>query len=115
MNLAKPEHAELVTDQVVGVAQGVPVVQKQLSPFMDQKERLQNRRSKDIKLMVGDRQERYKKEPALKVKIDQDPSSQMAEMRGKLEGLQRSLTLESGESKENALTPQDLIDAVSDE
>lgn len=115
MNLAKPEHAELVTDQVVGVAQGVPVVQKQLSPFMDQKERLQNRRSKVIKLMVGDRQERYKKEAALKVKIDQDPSSQMAEMRGKLEGLQRSLTLESGKSEENTLTPQDLIDAVNDE
>ena len=119
MNLAKPEHAELVTDQVVGISsQGVPVIQKQLSPFMEQKERLQNRRSKVIKLMVGDRQERYKKEAALKVKIDQDPSSQMAEMRGKLESLQRNLTLEAGESapkKEKKMTPQDLIDAVSEE
>ena len=118
MNLAKPEHAELVTDQVVGVSsQGVPVIQKQLSPFMDQKERLQNRRSKVIKLMVGDRQERYKKEAALKVKIDQDPSSQMAEMRGKLESLQRNLVLDAEVSttKREKITPQDLIDAVSKE
>ena len=120
INLAKPEHAELVTDQVVGISScGTPVIQKQLSPFMDQKEKLQNRRSKVIKLMVGDRQERYKKEAALKVKMEQDPSSQMALMRGKLEELQRNLSLSSEDSpspqKEKKMTPQDLIDAVIDE
>ena len=86
---------------------------------MDQKEKLQNRRSKVIKLMVGDRQERYKKEAALKVKMEQDPSSQMALMRGKLEELQRNLSLSSEDSpspqKEKKMTPQDLIDAVIDE
>ena len=69
--------------------------------------------------MVGDRQERYKKEAALKVKVDQDPSSQMAHMRGKLEALQRNLTLAAGTSspteREEKITPQDLIDAVNED
>ena len=67
---------------------------------------------------ISDEEKAAKKEAALKVKIDQDPSSQMAEMRGKLESLQRNLTLEAGESapkKEKKMTPQDLIDAVSEE
>ena len=120
MNLAKPENAELVIDQVAHVTHdGTPILQKQLSPFMEQKERLQNRRSKVIKLMVGDRQERYKKESALKVKVDQDPSSQMANMRGKLEALQRNLDNAAGEAssiqKESKMTPQDLIDAAIEE
>ncbi|MAE81780.1 MAG: hypothetical protein CMB80_03510 [Flammeovirgaceae bacterium] len=120
MNLAKPENAELVIDQVAHISHdGTPILQKQLSPFMEQKERLQNRRSKVIKLMVGDRQERYKKESALKVKVDQDPSSQMANMRGKLEALQRNLQLAAGEGssiqKESKMTPQDLIDAAIEE
>jgi hypothetical protein len=85
---------------------------------MEQKERLYNRRSKVVKLMVGDRQERYKKEAALKVKVDQDPSSQMALMRGKLEGLQRNLSKAADSSsstkREEKMTPQDLIDAASE-
>jgi hypothetical protein len=119
MNLAKPQHAELVIDQVAHISHdGTPILQKQLSPFMEQKEKLYNRRSKVVKLMVGDRQERYKKEAALKVKVDQDPSSQMALMRGKLEALQRNLTKVAGDSssiqKEERMTPQDLIDAASE-
>jgi hypothetical protein len=58
-NLAKPENAELVIDQAVAVdRQGNTILQKMLSPFMEQKEKLQNRRSRIVKLMVGDRQER---------------------------------------------------------
>ncbi len=92
MAIAKPENAQLVIDQAVGVTNdGEPIIQKQLSPFMEQKEKLQNRRSKIIKLMVGDRQEKYKKESALKVRMDKDPSSRMAGMRAKLEGLQSNL------------------------
>ena len=119
MNLAKPENAELVIDQIAHISHdGTPILQKQLSPFMEQKERLQNRRSKVIKLMVGDRQERYKKESALKVKMEQDPSSQMAQMRGKLEALQRNISLiedDPSPAKEGKVTPQDLIDAVIDD
>lgn len=128
MNIAKVEHSELVIDQMVGVGQdGTPIIQKALSPFMEQKERLQSRRSKIIKLMVGDRQEKYKKEAALKIKLDSDPSSKMAEMRQKMETLTRQLDTMSSLKAEKAtspgspssvpgkLTPQDLIDAEDDE
>lgn len=120
-SLAQPENASLVIDQSVGVDnEGTPIIQKQLSPFMEQKERLQNRRSKIIKLMVGDRQERYKMEAALKVKTEKDPSSRTAEMRRKIEALQGNLNnLENGlpapknnieiKQLEKVLTPEALI------
>lgn len=122
MNLAKPEHSELVIDQVVGATNdGTPLVQKDISPFMELKDRLQSRRSKIIKLMVGDRQEQYKKEAALKVKMDKDPSSRMAAMRSKLEGLARELDHfqrdEEGRRlpQQDSLTPQSIIDADFEE
>jgi hypothetical protein len=117
MNLAKVENAELIIDQTIGISHdGSPIVQKALSPFMEQKDRLQSRRSKIIKLMVGDRQEKYKKEAALKIKLDTDPSSQMAQMRTKLEGLTRQLDVMStpnadGPAPPGKFSPQDLIDA----
>ena len=65
--------------------------------------------------MVGDRQEKYKKEAALKVRLDDDPSSQMALMRSRLENLQRELNTASipkqleETSKKVIMTPEDLI------
>lgn len=121
MNLARPQYAELIMDQVVSVSNdGTPIVQKQISPFMDQKERIAARRSKIIKLMVGDRQEKYKKEAALKVRMDADPSSKMASMRSRLESLQKQLekmsTPESIEesNQEGFLSPDDIISASDD-
>lgn len=123
MNLARPENSELITENTIGVdREGDPITQKGLSPFLEAKERIANRRSKIIKLMVGDRQEKYKKEAALKVKLDDDPSSKMAAMRTKLEGLSRQLnTMESeirsedqeGEptSSSGALSPEELMDS----
>jgi hypothetical protein len=109
MNLAKAENSELVIDQVAGFSSdGTPVIQKQISPFMELKDKLQSRRSKIIKLMVGDRQEKYKKESALKVKLDTDPSSKMAEMRRKLESLHQQLDKQSS-------SVQDLIDSPDDQ
>lgn len=123
MSLARKENAELVIDQVASIGQdGTPIIQKQLSPYMEQKERLANRRSKIVKLMVGDRQEKYKKEAALKVKLDADPSSRMAQMRSKLENLQRQLDNLSREVPEGGqldqkgvVTPEDLIDAEEED
>ena len=118
MNLSKPSNSELVVDQVVGIANDgqTPLLMKQISPFMDLKDKLQNRRSKIIKLMVGDRQEQYKKEAALKVKLEKDPSSKQAEMRARLEALSRELDNFNqearGESKKPpGLSPEDIIDA----
>ena len=119
MNLAKAENATGIIDQVMGVdREGDPIIQKQISPFLEMKERIGNRRSKIIKLMVGDRQEKYKKEAALKIRIDSDPSNQMSALRGKLESLKRELDNVSkeipsqGEAKSpklNILSPEDLI------
>lgn len=115
MSISRPENAELVIDQVIAIGQdGTPIIQKQASPFLDQKEKLLARRSKIVKLMVGDRQEKYKKEAALKVKLDKDPSSKMAQMRGRLESLSRAtdtLLKEAEDKVQIGLsTPQDLID-----
>jgi hypothetical protein len=114
MLLAKPENSTMLMDQVVGVdSEGDPIVQKQISPYMEIKEKISNRRTKIIKLMVGDRQEKYKKEAALKVRLDSDPSSQMAAMRQKLENLRRELDQVAQqavqEEKEKALTPDDVL------
>jgi len=119
MNLARSENAELVTDKIVGVSNdGTPLVQKDVSPFMDMKDRLVSRRSKIIKLMVGDRQEKYKKEAALRMKIEQDPSSKMSNMRAKLDDLSRSIQNFSSESPTDSSalhSPQDVIDAEFEE
>lgn len=121
MSLSRPENAELMIDQVASIgSDGTPIIQKQLSPYMEQKEKLAARRSRIIKLMVGDRQEKYKKEAALKVKLDADPSSRMSRMRSQLEKLQRQLDnlsteipTESGGTEQDAghLSPEDLINA----
>lgn len=111
-SLARPENSELVIEQAVSVSrEGVPIMQKMLSPYMDQKERLLNRKSKIIKLMVGDRQEKYKKESALKKKGNDDVSSQMALMRRKLEALGTSISKAepSLEIAQKTLTPDEII------
>lgn len=102
--LGKPENADGTVDQMVGVAHdGTPITQKQISPYMDMRDKLQNRRSKIIKLMVGDRQEKYKKEAALKVRESKDPSSRQAETRRKLEALQRGIQRIEVEQQAKAL------------
>lgn len=117
-NLAKAANAELVVDQPMGTdREGNPILQKQVSPFFDVKEKLQARKARIIKLMVGDRQERYKKEAALKQKEDNDASSQQAQLRGKVDSLIRKIeTLTSKEMKTlpekretKTLTPAELI------
>lgn len=124
MNLAKPSNSELVVDQVVGIANDgqTPLLMKQISPFMELKDKLQSRRSRIIKLMVGDRQEQYKKEAALKVKLDKDPSSKQAEMRAKLEALSRELDNfnQEGRGKDSStsrsgLSPEDIIDSKDED
>lgn len=126
-NLARAENAELVTDVTVGATpQGRPIVQKQISQFLEAKERLSARKARLIKLMVGDRQEKYKKEAALKQKEEADPSTAMANMRERLERLQRMVEkkmvvdttvapqeqLSSRQNdKQEELTPNDIINS----
>jgi hypothetical protein len=123
-NLAKPENADLMIDQVVGVdKEGDAIVQKQLSPLLEQKERFQNRMSKIVKLMVGDRQEKYKKEAALKQREDKDPSQKQADIRRKIESLARQLEKKEDHffpaaeenSQPKVLTPDELINSIDEE
>lgn len=119
MNLARAENSELIVDKIVGVSNdGTPLVQKDVSPFMEMKDRLQARRSRIIKLMVGDRQEKYKKEAALRMKLEQDPSSKMSNMRAKLDDLTRQLENVAKEIPSENIGPrsaQDVIDAEFEE
>jgi hypothetical protein len=87
-NLAKPEFAELVQDEVVAVdREGNTLTKRAMSAFLMAKETLLNRRNRVIKLMVGDRQEKYKRDAALKLRTDNDPSMNTAELRRELQSL----------------------------
>lgn len=128
-NIAKPEHAELVQEQVVGVdKEGNPLTRFETSAFLETKEKLQNSKRKIIKLLVGDRQEKYKRDAALRQRAQEDPSSQAAALRQKMDNVMREakqidLKLKAAEGKVvNAeclpieseegpvtLTPEDLI------
>lgn len=92
MQLGESENALLVIDQTIGFDRNTnqPIVQQQVSPLFEQKQKLATRKSKLVKLMVGDRQEKYKKEAALKQKPDADASSQMSEVKRQLQQLQQA-------------------------
>lgn len=132
-NISKPEHAELVQETVVGVdKQGNTLTRQEVSSIFEAKERLSNRKSKLIKLMVGDRQEKYKKEAATKAIAETDPSISAAKLRGEVERLlikarKIDKQIQKGGSidvievrdaevvsppEDSTLTPEDLISGV---
>ena len=120
-NLAKPGNAELVQETIVGVSkQGDPLTRLEVSAIWEVKERLQNRKSKLVKLLVGDRQEKYKREAALKQRQSDDPSSTAARLRGQIDRLlsqAKSLDMKLAGNDDiidvtpirSGLTPEDLI------
>ncbi len=91
-SLAKPENAELIEEINIGFTpDGVPLTNRQISTLLEAKEKLYSRRARIVKLMVGDRQEKYKKEAALKTREESDPSNSMSELRSRLERLSRDV------------------------
>lgn len=121
-NLSKPEHAELVQETNVGVdKQGNILTKKEVNAIFEAKERLQNRKSKVIKLMVGDRQEKYKRDAALKTQSEEDVSTNAARLRTQIDTLlTKAKTLDyklkesegkvlEVNSSVDELTPEDLI------
>jgi hypothetical protein len=87
-NLSKPENATLVQDEVVAVdREGNTLTKRAVSAFLAAKEALINRRNRVVKLMVGDRQEKYKRDSALKLRTENDPSQSTAELRRELQSL----------------------------
>jgi hypothetical protein len=113
MSLRRPENAQLVIEQAIGIDRqsGDAIVQLQVSPLFEQKQKLATRKSKLIKLMVGDRQEKYKKEAALKQKVDNDPSSQMSSLKKQLEHMQHQIREKNKEDiiEGEILSPEDII------
>lgn len=108
--LARPENAELIIEQSMGVDRsGNTITQKQISPYLEQKQTLTRRKSQIIKLMVGDRQEKYKREAALKQKPDTDTSSQMSAIKQQLQQLQNKLRDNNKVLEAEVLSPEELM------
>ncbi len=88
LNLSKATNAELVQEETVAVdREGNVLTRRTVSAFMEAKEKLSNRKAKIVKLMVGDRQEKYKKDAALKIRNEADASLQGANLRRELQSL----------------------------
>jgi len=86
MILSRPECAELTKDVVVGVdGEGKPIVNKEVHKAWELKERVKKRKQKILESLVGTRKEKYKRDAALKKPSDKEPSTQVAELRRKLE------------------------------
>ena len=95
--LARPENAMLISRQTIGITpQGREITQVQESAYLGIRDKMLNRKEKIIKLLVGDRQEKYKREAALKKRETADPSSTMADLRKTLTTIQQK-SLEEGE------------------
>jgi hypothetical protein len=128
-NLAKPENASLVQDTIVGTdKEGNPLTRKEENAFFVAKDRLDQRKGRVIKLLVGDRQEKYKREAALKQKSEDDTSSRSAQLRTELMRLlefagQRVITVHNEpktlppapSSTEGLMAPDSLIDDLIDD
>jgi len=113
MQLGEGENSLFVIDQTVGFdrATGAPITQQQVAPLFEQKMKLATRKSRLMKLMVGDRQEKYKKEAALKQKPSTDASSQMSEIKRQLHALQTRLNGPSNQPIIDAkvISPEDFM------
>ena len=80
----------LMQQQPVGVdADGNPILQTQVHQAWEVKERIKNRKLKILEALVGTRQQKYKRDAALKQKSESDPSTEMAALRAKLEALRQ--------------------------
>lgn len=90
--LSLPENADLsVLENISFDREGNVLSNRVVNGLLELKLKLGARKDKIIKSMVGDRQEKYKKQAALKLREGGDPASLMSDMRRKLEQLQRDL------------------------
>lgn len=119
-SLAKPENAEMVFMQESISKSGDVVSQATVSPYLEARDRLVKRRERIIKLMVGDRQEKYKEAAALRVKNTGDETVKQSKQRALIMEAQlnkiQSLDASSENTKESThLTPDDLVASISEE
>jgi hypothetical protein len=94
MILSRPECAAMTKDVVVGVDdEGEPIVNKEVHKAWELKERVKKRKKKILESLVGTRKEKYKRDASLKRRSDKDPSTQVAELKRKLEKARESNSL----------------------
>lgn len=121
-NMSKPEHAQFTITQSLGInKQGDEVTRVEVDPLYEVKERLSNRKTKLIKLLVGDRQEKYKREAALRTRTEDDPSLSASRLRAQIEKLQiaarklvenNEISVREKTPDDAVLSPEDLISGV---
>lgn len=109
------EKSLMVIDQTIGFdrATGQAITQQQIAPLFEQKQKLLTRKSRLVKLMVGDRQEKYKKESALKQKPNTDTSSQMSAIRKQLGLMEQTLKKSKKDNniiEAQIITPEQLME-----
>lgn len=85
--LGKSENATGIGKNVVGYDQEEhePVIMEQISPAMELKLKLKEKRIKIMDSLVATRKEQYKKEAALKTPPSADPSSVLSALKSRLE------------------------------
>ena len=128
--LSKEENAEFEQEVNLGQdRQGNPIKRKETHHFLQTKQDLHNRKLKLIKLLVGDRQEKYKRDAALKTREEKDPSTSAAKLKTQLNLLvkraeQKMLELSKADAVdvpytqdevEESLTPESMIEAMGKE
>jgi len=111
--LGRMENAELVIEQEGETKGGDVYSYKEVSPHLEAREKLVRRMERITKLMVGDRQEKYKKAAALKQKDETDTSIEQARkaaaiINAKFEAEAKREQLEE-KSGEEVLTPDDIL------
>jgi len=115
--LGKPENVDLVVMQESFSKSGDLIQNPVVSPHLDARDKIVRRIERIIKLMVGDRQEKYKRAAALKKRDETDESTDQAKkarmiMEAKMK--KEVKELESAEEEEEVLTPDDILSQVED-
>lgn len=86
--LQEGQGQQLTQEQPVGIdSEGNPIFQMQVHTAWELKERIKARKSKVLEMLVGTPKEKYKRDAALKQRASKDPSSEMAEIRRRLEAM----------------------------
>jgi hypothetical protein len=116
-SLAKKSNAELIKEVNVGIdREGNVITKEEINAAFLAKEKLNARKTRLIKHMVGDREGRYKREAALKQKQEVDASSSQAKLRIEVEKLQREAAKKTLQLKEartvEVVTANDLVDSI---
>jgi hypothetical protein len=86
----------MTKDVVVGFdPKGKPIVNKDVHKAWELKERVKKRKQRILESLVGTRKEKYKRDAVLKRCSEKDSSTQVAELKGKLEKARESAFIDN--------------------